>query len=123
MDAEKKIKILYVDDEELNLQLFKHNFSDKYEVLTCCCGLNGMECLEKHEDIKVIISDMKMPRMTGLEFITKAKAIYSDKVYYILTGFDITLEIKEALKSKLIVKYFKKPFDIEEIEKSINEVL
>jgi len=120
---DEKIKILYIDDEEINLELFEYNFSDKFEVVTKCCGLDGLECLQKIPDIKVVISDMNMPQMNGLEFIAKAQKIFSDKKYFILTGYDITEEIKLAIESKLILKYFVKPFNIEEIEEAINEVI
>ena len=118
-----KIKVLYIDDEVINLELFVYNFSEKFEVITDCSGINGLAQLQNHPDIKVVISDMKMPNMNGLEFITKAKEIYEDKRYYILTGYDITEEIKQALETKLILKYFRKPFNIREIENTISEVI
>ncbi len=119
----EKVKILYIDDEETNLELFEYNFTDNFDVITGTCGSDGLECLRKYPDIKVVISDMKMPLMSGLEFIKKAKSIYNDKKYFILTGYDITEEIKAALKSKLILKYFRKPFNIMEIENAIKEVI
>ena len=119
----EKIKILYIDDEEINLELFEYHFSDKYEVVTGCCGLTGLDCLRKYPDIMVVISDMKMPNMSGLEFITKAREKFRDKKYFILTGFDITPEIKQAIDEKLILRYFSKPFNIEEIEQAISEVV
>lgn len=119
----EKIKILYIDDEEINLELFTYNFSDKYEVITGCCGSVGLEYLKKYPGIKIVISDMKMPNMNGLEFIAEAKKIFSDKCYYILTGYDITEEIKTAIESQLVLRYFRKPFNITEIENAISEVI
>ena len=120
---DKKMKVLYIDDEEMNLELFKYNFSEKYEVITDYSGTKGLECLQKYSDIKVVISDMKMPGMNGIEFITKAKELYQDKRYFVLTGFDITQEIRLAIESKLILKYFRKPFNMREIERAIDEVI
>lgn len=116
-----KIKIIYVDDEEINAQLFQINFSINYKVYTGYSGFDGLELLEKHPDTKIIVSDMKMPVMNGIEFIKKAKEKFPDKKFYILTGFEITEEIQEALNSGLIQKYFKKPFNMKEIEIAINE--
>ncbi|MCU4174318.1 response regulator [Carboxylicivirga sp. N1Y90] len=113
------IKIMYVDDEELNLQLFKLNFNRKYEVIIAESGSAALEILEKHSDILIIISDMKMPIMTGIEFIKKAKVKYPHVKYYILTGYDITDEIQQALESNLILKYFRKPFNFNEIDNAI----
>ena len=119
----RKPKILYVDDEFINLQLFKINFDNKYEVFTAENGITGLEVLDNNPDIVVVISDMKMPIMTGLEFIQKAKVKYPNIKYYILTGYDITDEIQEAIDAKLILNYFRKPFDINEIEDAIRTVL
>ena len=118
-----KAKILYVDDEELNLKLFEINFQKHYEVFTADNGYNGLEILEKNPDTLVIVSDMKMPKMNGIEFIKTAKIKFPEKKYFILTGFEITEEISQAIESGLIVKYFKKPFNIKEIKSSINSVI
>lgn len=115
-----KTKILYVDDEDINVMLFKINFSVNFEVLTGSSGFDGLELLDKNSDVKIIISDMKMPEMNGVEFITKAKEKFPDKKFYILTGFEITEEIQSALDSGLIQEYFQKPFNMKEIESSIN---
>ena len=118
----KKTKILYVDDEYINLQLFQINFSKKYDVLIAENGLVGLELIEKNKDLAIVISDMKMPHLNGVEFITKAKTKYPDIKYYILTGFEITSEIKNALDSGLILKYFSKPFDFHDISLTLDKV-
>jgi len=118
-----KIKILYVDDEEINVFLFKHNFSENYEVVTALNGMEGLDLLDRHADIQFIISDMNMPEMSGMEFISEAKALYPDKLYYILAGYDVNDEIQNALDQKLIKKYFKKPLDPEILETALKETL
>jgi YesN/AraC family two-component response regulator len=115
----KKTKILYVDDEFLNLELFSINFSEKYEVITATNGFDGLEKLNENKDVSVVISDMRMPGMNGIEFIRKAKQLFPDKKFYILTGFEITNEIQEALNSGLILKYFSKPFNVIDIDSTI----
>lgn len=118
-----KTKILYVEDEVLNRKLFELHFSRKYEVYIAEDGLQGLDVLDNHTDIFVIISDMKMPGMNGLEFIRKAKESYPLKKYFILTGFEISQEIEQALDSGLILKYFRKPFNAKEIESVIDSVI
>ena len=66
---------------------------------------------------------MKMPGMNGIEFIRTAKHDFPDTSFFILTGYDITDEILEALNGKLISKYFRKPFNLEEIEAAIQEAI
>jgi two-component system response regulator (stage 0 sporulation protein F) len=117
---EDKPSILYVDDEEINLMLFEANFREKYKVITADSGKQALKLLEKISDISVVISDMRMPKMNGIEFIKKAKQKYPKLSFYILTGYDINQEISSALNNKLINNYFRKPFNIEEISGSIN---
>ena len=119
----KHINILYVDDEQLNLELFALVFKKKFKVVTAESGSEGLEKLKQNNDICIVISDMRMPGMNGVEFISKAKKKFNNLVYFILTGFEITEEIADALNQKLINKYFKKPFNSKEIENTINEVL
>lgn len=120
---ETKVKILYVDDEDLNLQIFKIHFGSKYDVFVARDGFEGLKVLDKELGIIIVISDMKMPEMNGIEFVEKAKEKFPDKKFYILTGFDITDEIKDALAKGLIVNFFNKPFNIEEISAAISKVI
>ncbi len=119
----KKVKILYVDDEYINTKLFEINFKDKYTVLTAEDGIEGLKMLNANPDSEVILSDMKMPVMDGMEFIKQARNKFPDKKFFILTGFEVTDEIRQAIDNGLIVKYFRKPFNLKEIESSINEVV
>lgn len=118
-----EITILYVDDEPINLFLFSQIFEKKYKIITAESGYAGLNIIEKNPNIDVVISDMKMPGMNGIEFIQKAKELYSNIHYYILTSYDITPEIDNALKTGLINKYFQKPFNLKEIESTISEKL
>jgi response regulator RpfG family c-di-GMP phosphodiesterase len=116
-------KILYIDDEPTNLLLFKINFENKFTVITGLSGFEGLKLLEKNQDITVVISDMKMPVMNGIEFIQKARILYPKIAYFILTGFEITQEIENALKEGVICEYFQKPFKINEIYSTIVQKL
>lgn len=118
-----KTKILYVDDESINLMLFEANLEKKYHILTANDGLLGLDIIKSVDGIKVVISDMKMPFMNGLEFIHRAKKISPHICYYILTGFEITDEIQHALNTGIIRRYFKKPFNMNEISSEIEIVI
>ncbi|RLD66767.1 MAG: response regulator [Bacteroidetes bacterium] len=120
---EKRVNILYVDDEQLNLELFALVFKKKFNVITAESGFEGLEKLKENKDVCIVISDMKMPEMNGIEFINHAKKDFNNIAYFILTGFEITEEIADALNQKLINRYFKKPFNSKEIESTINDVL
>lgn len=114
-----KSKILYVDDEIINLEILKFNLSDKYEVFTADEGIKGLDVLDNNPDISVIFSDLRMPNMDGFEFITKAKSKFPDIKIFILTGFNISKEIQAAIDTKLILQCLRKPFDMNQIELAI----
>ena len=115
-----KTKLLYVDDEEMNVFLFEMNFSTKYEVYVARSGMEGLEVLDKNPDIEVVISDMKMPVMTGLEFVKLVKEKYSNIKCYILSGYELNEDIQSAVDSKLIEHYFRKPMITQDIERIIS---
>ncbi|PLX11480.1 MAG: response regulator [Marinilabiliales bacterium] len=119
----ERIKLLYVDDEPTNLILFEHNFNKHFDIITAESGKQGLEILKKNPQTKVVISDMRMPEMSGLEFIKTAKGEFPTKKYYILTGYEITPDISEAIKGNIVTNCFSKPFNKQEIEDSIAESL
>jgi len=118
-----RITILYVDDESLNLMVFKTILKTNYNIITAESGFEGLEELSGNPDIRIVITDMRMPGMSGLEFITIAKEKYPDILFCMLTGYEITEEIKAAMESNLIYKYFQKPFKTAEINSAIWSVL
>lgn len=120
---DEMIKVLYVDDEPINLMLFQRIFGKRYEVKTADSGFKGLEMLEQMPDIKIVISDMKMPNMDGLEFAKIATNASPGIKFFILTGFGITSEILDAMESNLIYHYFQKPFKTEDIDNAIKSAL
>ncbi|NVK51600.1 MAG: response regulator [Flavobacteriaceae bacterium] len=119
----QKPPILYVDDEPINLLLFKNNFKDAYNVFVGNCAQEGLKVLESHKEIDLVISDMKMPGMDGLEFIETAKKRYPQKKFFIFTGLDISEKIKAAEKSGLILQYFRKPLEYKKMDTAIKDAI
>ena len=119
----QKLKILYVDDEFINRKLFEISLKNRYNVLTAENGIDGLQVVEKNQDIKVVISDMKMPLMNGLEFLRKLNDIYPNISCFILTGYGLTPEIDKAIREEIIFDCLSKPFEIEQIDKKIQRVL
>jgi len=114
-----KPKILYVDDENINLLLFKANLQNRYDVLTAISVEDALEKIGSNPDIRIVFSDMRMPGMNGIEFFRKVRPLLPEVHFYILTGFDITHEIKQALEEGLIREYIKKPFHYSRINAEI----
>ena len=107
---EGKEKILYVDDETINLELFKINFRNEYDVVVANSAIKGLEIL-KGEPIKVVVSDLKMPVMNGLEFLRRigVERIHADIPVIIVTTEDKEGETLRALQNGAR-GYVKKPF-------------
>lgn len=117
------IKLLYIDDEPTNLQLFKIVFKNSFNIITAESGTKGLDLITSNSNISVVVSDMKMPGMSGIEFVKRAKQQLPEIPYFILTGFDMNEEILAALQDGIIKKCFKKPLNKEEIISSVFEAL
>ncbi|GAB4238723.1 MAG: hypothetical protein Tsb0034_14440 [Ekhidna sp.] len=114
--------ILYVDDEESNLLVFRIAFENSREVLLANSPEEGLLKLEENKDrVMAVISDMHMPKMNGVKFVDEARKLKSDIPYFILSGYSYDDEIDSALKEKRIKKFFTKPFNIREIERSFED--
>lgn len=119
MPYDMKLNVLYVDDEPINLKIFAMLFKQQFQTIVASSGYEAMEVLEAHPEIEVVVSDYRMPEMDGLTFIQKAKQIYANKTFYMLSGYEILPEIQEALDSGLIEEYFVKPVDKAKILEAI----
>lgn len=117
--SEKKITILYVDDEENNLISFKANFRLKYKVFIALSGDEALKILEK-EKIDIIITDQRMPQMTGVQFLEKVLAKYPDPMRILLTGYADMSAVVDAVNKGKIFHYLTKPWNEEELDISIN---
>jgi response regulator RpfG family c-di-GMP phosphodiesterase len=104
-------RILFVDDEENVLRSLKRLFmSEDYEVLTALSGSDGLAVLKDFE-VPVIVSDQRMPVMTGAEFLEKSRELSPDAVRIILTGYaDIEAAIG-AINRGGAYRYVSKPWN------------
>ncbi|CAN5622359.1 response regulator [soil metagenome] len=104
-----KHKILLVDDEPANLRMLERLFRDDYEVISAESGAAALELLA-HNDVALIISDQRMPGMTGIEFLKQAAVVRSQTVRIILTGYTDVGDLVEAVNSGVVYKYITKPW-------------
>ncbi|MCI0921321.1 response regulator [Sphingobacterium rhinopitheci] len=115
-----KINILYVDDEENNLISFKANFRIKYNVFTAISGQSALELLEK-TNISVIITDQRMPEMTGVAFLEKVCELYPDTIRILLTGYADISAVIDAVNKGKIYQYLSKPWNENELDQTIQD--
>ena len=116
-------RILYVDDEVINLELLQLTFMNDYEVLTAKSAKEGLRLLELHPDIHVVISDLKMPVMNGLDFIKVVKQKDPARVCMLLTGFMESEVMLEGFNKELIFRYLMKPWEKNHLDETIQEAL
>ncbi|MBN1185550.1 MAG: response regulator [Bacteroidales bacterium] len=114
--------ILYVDDEVENLQSFKIIFHSDYNVFITTSASEAIEIIKK-EAIKIVISDQRMPDITGLELISKIKESYPDIICIILTAFADINALMQAVNQEGIYRYIMKPWDESDMRLTINNAL
>jgi sigma-B regulation protein RsbU (phosphoserine phosphatase) len=123
MDKPKSLPpILYVDDEEDNLTVFNSAFRRDYEVHLALSGLEGLEIMKKYP-IQIIITDQRMPEMTGIQFLEKIIPDYPDCIRMILTGFSDIEAIIQAINTGRVYRYITKPWSKEELKINIDKGL
>ena len=119
----RKPKILVVDDEPDNLDLLYRTFYREYKVLRATSGPAALELLAKEGDISVIISDQRMPMMSGTEFLSLTATQYPDIIRIILTGYTDVEDLVEAINAGKVFKYVTKPWEAEELKAVVRQAL
>jgi response regulator RpfG family c-di-GMP phosphodiesterase len=116
--AETKINILYVDDEENNLVSFKATFRIKYNVYTAISAHDARKILET-KPIDIIVTDQRMPGMTGVEFLESIIPEYPEPMRILLTGYADMNAVIEAINKGKIFHYLTKPWNEDELDLTI----
>lgn len=111
----KKFSLLYVDDEATNLRVFKANFRKFFNVFTSTNPIEAIDILNQ-EEIQVIVTDQRMPEMTGTQFLEKILPDHPDAIKIILTGFTDIEAIKDGINRCGIFKYITKPWNFDEMK-------
>ena len=119
----QKQKIIYIDDELINLSLFHINFRDRFDIIISESPVKAIEII-REQNIKVIITDYKMPVMNGMEFMEHLRESSDfDETPVIVVSTEGSKERKEELFDKNIKAYLRKPIAPEELANKVNEIL
>ena len=120
--SESPIDILFVDDEKNVLQSLKRLCIDDYHsVLLANSGEEALEILNNNPNIGLIVSDQRMPAMTGSEFLEKAKEMLPDAVRILLTGYSDINAVADAINRGGAYRYITKPWNDEELLQIIGD--
>lgn len=114
-----KITVLYVDDEENNLVSFKATFRFKYKIFTAISGSKAIDIVKKNQ-IDVIVTDQRMPEMTGVELLEEIINIDPEPMRILLTGYTDMGAVIDAVNKGKIFHYLNKPWSEEELDETIN---
>jgi PAS domain S-box-containing protein len=121
MNISPKTKLLIVDDEVDNLDLLQRIFHKSYRVLKAENGFEGLSRLEQEPDIGIIISDQRMPMMSGTEFLSQVAEIYPDTIRIILTAHTDVHALVDAINQSKVFKYITKPFRVDELTQVVQQ--
>ena len=114
-----KINILYVDDEVENLSAFKAAFRRIYNVFVAESGSEGKEILDKNV-IQVILTDQRMPEVTGGEFLESIIESHPDPIRILVTGYSDINTVINAVNKGQIYKYISKPWNNDDLKQTID---
>ncbi len=116
--AENKINVLYVDDEQNNLISFKATFRIKYNVHTAISGEDAVKILNNNP-IDIIVTDQRMPNMTGVQFLESILEAHPEPMRILLTGYADLNAVIDAVNKGKIFHYLTKPWNEEELDITI----
>lgn len=115
--------VLFVDDEENILSALTRLFrKEDYEILTATSGIAGLKILEE-KNVALIISDHRMPVMTGVEFLARAKEISPDTIRIMLTGYADLEAAISAINKGEVYRFISKPWNDEELKLTVRQSL
>jgi two-component system, sensor histidine kinase and response regulator len=116
-----KITVLYIDDEQNNLNGFKATFRFDYNILLALNTEVAKELVKAHPEIRVILCDQRMPDKTGSEFFEEIQETYPDPVRMLITGYTDVEAVIDAINKGHIFRYIKKPWTDIDIKTAIEE--
>lgn len=123
MSIDKK-SILYVDDEEINLRLFFNTFRREFTIFLAISAKEALEILA-NEKIDLMITDQRMPNMTGVELLAEVQQIFPEipPNRLIISGYSDLEDIEVAYEKYHLYRFVAKPWDKDELLSIIKQAL
>ena len=112
------LPILYVDDEQSNLDNFLLGFEDQFTIFAVDSAIKALEIMEK-QDIGLIITDERMPKMTGIEFLEKVVKKWPETIRIIISAYNDAEILLRAMNNGHAHEYILKPWVVKELKKTI----
>jgi response regulator RpfG family c-di-GMP phosphodiesterase len=112
------IKVLYVDDEADNLRTFRATFRREFQVLIASSGAEGLKIFDQ-EAPQIIITDQRMPEMTGIEFLVELQKKNSAPMRMLLTGYSDINAVIDSVNKGQVYRYLTKPWNTDDLRQAI----
>ena len=112
--------ILIVDDEPLNLRVLRSFLEDKYRIYEANSGEAAL-AIAREAALDVVITDQRMPGMTGVELLIRLRALKPDVAGIVLTGFADPGALESAINSAQVFRFLKKPFHPDDIHEAVTQ--
>jgi DNA-binding NtrC family response regulator len=121
---DNKYKILYIDDEESNLRVFKNTFRRDFNIFLASSAQEGLEILDQFK-IDVVITDQRMPGKTGLDLLKEIHKRFPDIPPHrlMVSGYAAPFDINTAYADFGLFKFISKPWEANELKQIIIEVI
>ncbi len=117
-----KFPILVVDDERDNLDAFRFNFGKAFSLHLADSGAEALALAASH-DIAVVLTDQRMPKMTGLELLRELRQVRPEAIGIIVTAFTDVDVLIEAISLGQVYRYITKPWDREEVRGILKQAI
>jgi len=114
--------VLFVDDEEPNLVVFEAVCGDEFPVLTASSAAAGLELMKEHE-IGVVLTDQRMPGMTGIELLEKVESEYPDAIRLLITAYSDLQAAEDAINRGHVRRYMRKPWEPETLRAELRDAI
>ncbi len=115
MSSKERPMILFVDDEYANRLVFQSSFANLFPIRVVASGAEALEVL-KNEPVALLVTDQRMPEMSGHDLLVRCKALYPDVVRVVITAHSDLDAILAAVNEGLVARYMVKPWDRVELE-------
>ena len=115
-DDPEQLKLMVVDDEPDNLDLLYRTFRRDFQVYKAENGFQALDILEQEGEMGIIISDQRMPKMNGTEFLGRTVERFPNTIRIVLTGYTDVEDLVEAINSGQVFKYITKPWTPDQLK-------
>jgi len=106
----KQARLLFIDDEEINRSNFSQTFADEYEILLAGSGEEALDIMAREDDLALILSDQRMPGLSGAEVLARALELAPNAERIMITGYSEPDDIMAAINQGHVYRYILKPW-------------